>query len=162
MASAPKSYGRSTDAATPANPHEFSRLGRLGRKSGGGFYDFPPGARKHLWPGLAELYPVAAEQPGVDEVKRRLLCIQALETARCVEEGVITDAAGADLGSILGLGFPTWTGGTLSYIDTVGLRAFVAACQELAERHGPRFLPSPWLVERAARNEAFLPVVGSA
>jgi 3-hydroxyacyl-CoA dehydrogenase/enoyl-CoA hydratase/3-hydroxybutyryl-CoA epimerase len=133
----------------------FNELGRLGRKSGGGFYEFPAGGKKHLWPGLAELYPLAAEQPDVQDVRNRLLYIQALESVRCVEEGVIDRASDADLGSILGIGFPSWTGGALSFVDTLGLDAFVAECDRLAERHGPRFAPSPWLRERAARNQTF-------
>ncbi|WP_313024396.1 3-hydroxyacyl-CoA dehydrogenase NAD-binding domain-containing protein [Pseudomonas lopnurensis] len=133
----------------------FNELGRLGRKTGGGFYEFPQGGKKHLWPGLAELYPQAAEQPDVEEVRNRLLYIQALESARCVEEGVIDRASDADLGSILGIGFPSWTGGALSFIDSVGLSAFVAECERLAQLHGPRFAPSAWLYERAARNQTF-------
>jgi len=133
----------------------FNQLGRLGRKSGGGFYEFPQGGKKHLWTGLSGLYPLKAEQPEVEEVRNRLLYIQALESARCVEEGVIDHPVDADLGSILGIGFPSWSGGALSFIDTVGLPAFVAECERLAEQHGPRFAPSPWLRERAARNETF-------
>ncbi len=135
----------------------FNELGRLGRKSGGGFYEFPQDGKKHLWQGLAELYTLAAEQPHVEEVRSRLLYIQALESIRCVEEGVIDHASSADLGSILGIGFPSWTGGALSFVDTVGLNAFVAECDYLAGLHGPRFAPSPWLRERAARNQTFYP-----
>jgi 3-hydroxyacyl-CoA dehydrogenase/enoyl-CoA hydratase/3-hydroxybutyryl-CoA epimerase len=133
----------------------MNALGRLGRKSGGGFYEFPAGSPKRLWGGLVELYPPSRAQPPVDEVRARLLAIQALESARCVEEGVIDSAADADLGSVLGLGFPVWTGGTLSYIETVGLPEFVRLCEELATRHGERFAPSAWLRERAQRNERF-------
>ena len=96
-------------------------------------------------------------QPAVEDVKQRLLCIQAMESARCFEEGVITDAADADLGSVLGLGYPTWTGGTLSYIETVGLETFVSACDRLADRHGERFRPSAWLRERSRVGQKFHP-----
>jgi 3-hydroxyacyl-CoA dehydrogenase/enoyl-CoA hydratase/3-hydroxybutyryl-CoA epimerase len=130
-------------------------LKRPGRRFGAGFYDYPKDAKKHLWPGLAEVFPRAAVQPSVEEVRKRLLCIQALEAARCLEEGVVTTAAEADLGSILGWGFPAWTGGTLSYIDTVGIAEFVAECERLARRHGKRFRPSKWLRARAASGEAF-------
>ncbi|WP_340053207.1 3-hydroxyacyl-CoA dehydrogenase NAD-binding domain-containing protein [Pseudomonas sp. JAI120] len=133
----------------------FNELGRLGRKSGGGFYEFPRNGKKHLWDGLSKLYPLATEQPCVDEVRDRLLYIQALESARCVEEGVIDRAGDADLGSILGIGFPGWTGGALSFIDTVGLIPFVERCEQLAQRHGARFRPSAWLCERAKRNHPF-------
>lgn len=135
----------------------FNQLGRLGRKSGSGFYDYPVGARKQLWSGLAELYPLADAQPAVEEVRDRLLYIQALESARCVEEGVIDRASDADLGSILGIGYPSWTGGALSFIDSVGLQHFVLRCEELARRHGSRFEPSEWLRERANRNMPFYP-----
>jgi len=132
-------------------------LKRLGKRYGAGFYDYPQGARKHLWPGLAEQWPLAASQPDVEEVKKRLLYIQALEAARCLEEGVLTNPIDGDLGSILGWGFPAWTGGTLSFIDTVGIREFVAECERLAAAHGPRFVPSAALKARAARGEAFYP-----
>lgn len=130
---------------------------RLGRKSGGGFYDFPPGQPKRFWDGLAALYPVSVRQPPLEDVRNRLLYIQALESARCVEEQVVPDPASADLGSVLALGYPAWTGGTLSFIETVGLPGFVAGCDELADRYGERFRPSPWLRERAAAGRNFHP-----
>ena len=136
-------------------------LKRPGRRFGAGFYDYPQDGKKHLWPGLADVFPRAAQQPSVDEVMKRILYIQALETTRCMEEGVVTTAAEADLGSILGWGFPAWTGGTLSYIDTIGIRNFVAECERLAKRYGKRFKPSKWLRERAERNEPFHPAGGS-
>jgi 3-hydroxyacyl-CoA dehydrogenase/enoyl-CoA hydratase/3-hydroxybutyryl-CoA epimerase len=136
-------------------------LKRPGRRFGAGFYDYPQDAKKHLWPGLAEAFPRAMQQPAVDEVQKRLMYIQALETTRCMEEGVVTTAAEADLGSILGWGFPAWTGGTLSYIDTIGIRPFVAECDRLAKRYGKRFKPSKWLRERAKRDEPFHPAAGS-
>jgi 3-hydroxyacyl-CoA dehydrogenase/enoyl-CoA hydratase/3-hydroxybutyryl-CoA epimerase len=120
-----------------------------------GFYCYPVDAKKHLWSGLSELYPPLAEQPSVHEVKRRLLYIQAIEAARCVEEGVITAAADSDLGAVLALGFPTWTGGPLSLIDTTGQSAFVAECDRLAAQFGERFRPSEWLRNRASMNEQF-------
>jgi 3-hydroxyacyl-CoA dehydrogenase/enoyl-CoA hydratase/3-hydroxybutyryl-CoA epimerase len=136
---------------------QMNAIGRLGRKSGGGFYEFPQGAKKHLWEGLGKLFPVAAQQPDVSTVRNRLLYIMALESARCVEEGVITDPADADLGAILGLGYPAWTGGTLSLIDTLGLDAFIAECDRLADLYGERFRPSTWLRERSRQGETFYP-----
>ena len=96
----------------------------------------------------------------MSEVKQRLLCVQALETYRCLEEGVVTEPADADIGSILGWGYPPWTGGTLSYIETVGLKAFVAECDRLAAAYGPRFKVPDSLRERAAKNELFYPAAG--
>jgi 3-hydroxyacyl-CoA dehydrogenase/enoyl-CoA hydratase/3-hydroxybutyryl-CoA epimerase len=129
-------------------------IGRKGRAGGGGFYDYPAGGKKRLWPGLAEHFPT---KPGYDpaELKQRFLYIQALETARCLEEGVLTTPQDADLGAVYGWGFPAWTGGTISYIDTIGLAEFVREADRLAQRHGPRFAPSPWLRERAERGESF-------
>jgi 3-hydroxyacyl-CoA dehydrogenase/enoyl-CoA hydratase/3-hydroxybutyryl-CoA epimerase len=83
--------------------------------------------------------------------------IQALETARCIEEGVVTSVAEADLGAVLGWGFPAYTGGTLSFIDTVGLSAFVKECRRLAKAYGPRFKPPRSLVARAERGEGYHP-----
>jgi len=130
-------------------------LKRLGKRYGQGFYEYPADARKRLWPGLAEHFPLAAQQPEVEEVRKRLLYIQALETARCMEEGVLTNPIDGDLGSILGWGFPAWTGGTLSFIDTVGIAAFVAECERLAAAYGPRFQPSAAMKARAARGDTY-------
>lgn len=141
---------------------EFSRPGR---KGGGGFYDYPESGRKRLWAGLAQAFPRAAEQPSVEDIKKRLLYIQAIESARCLEEGVLTDAADGDLGSTLGWSFPTYTGGTLSLIDTVGLPDFVSECDRLAQRFGARFTPSEWLRGKAAEGRqlhAWFPVRSSS
>jgi 3-hydroxyacyl-CoA dehydrogenase/enoyl-CoA hydratase/3-hydroxybutyryl-CoA epimerase len=130
---------------------------RCGKRYGKGFYDYPEGGVKRLWSGLKDAFPLSTVQPSVDELKRRFLYIQSLETARCLEEGVVTHAADADVGSLLAWGFPSWTGGPLSLIDTVGLLKFVAECKRMAERYGARFAPSIWLSERADRGEAFYP-----
>jgi 3-hydroxyacyl-CoA dehydrogenase/enoyl-CoA hydratase/3-hydroxybutyryl-CoA epimerase len=130
-------------------------LKRGGRRSGGGFYTYPASGKKHLWHGLREVFPPVRGQPDVGELKLRFLCIQSLESARCIEEGVITHPADADLGSILGIGFPSWTGGTLSYIDTVGIAAFASECQRLARRYGARFAPSDAFLERARARQRY-------
>jgi 3-hydroxyacyl-CoA dehydrogenase/enoyl-CoA hydratase/3-hydroxybutyryl-CoA epimerase len=130
---------------------------RCGKRYGKGFYDYPEGGVKRLWSGLKDAFPLAAVQPSVEELKRRFLYIQSLETARCIEEGVVSHAADADVGSLLAWGFPSWTGGPLSLIDTVGAANFVAGCKRMAERYGARFAPSTWLSERASRGEAFYP-----
>lgn len=130
-------------------------LKRWGKRSDGGFYEYPPGQRKMLWPKLAELFPRAATQPIVEECKRRLLYIQALESARCYFERVLTSPADADIGSILGWGFPVWTGGTLSLIETVGVEKFVAECDRLASAHGERFRPPESLRDMARGDGRF-------
>ncbi len=131
------------------------KLGRSSRKAGGAFYAYPEQGAKHLWPGLAEHFPPAAEQPDVEEVKKRILYIQALETVRCLEENVLTHPADGDLGAVLGWGFPTWTGGTLSLIETVGVADFVADCDRLAQRYGARFAPTDGLRAMAAAGRGF-------
>lgn len=131
------------------------QLGRLGKKAGKGFYDYPADGKKRLWPGLAEFAARAAEQPSVDDLKKRFLYIQALEAARCYEENVVTAPEDADVGAILGWGFAPWSGGPLSLIDTAGLEAFVAECDRLAQAHGPRFAPSALLRTMAEKGETF-------
>lgn len=130
---------------------------RIGRRGDGGFYDYKDSGAKEFWPGLAELFPVSAKQPEAAELIKRYMYIQALETARCYEEGVLTHPADGDLGALLGWGFPTYTGGTLSFIDTVGTQAFVDECEKMAAVFGPRFQPSAWLKERAAKGISFYP-----
>lgn len=112
---------------------------RPGRKAGKGFYDYPEFGKKRLWPGLADYYPRAARQPDVEEVKQRFLCIQSLETLRCLEEGIVTRPQDADIGSILGWGFAPYTGGTFSYVEFVGIRRFAETCRRLEEKYGERF-----------------------
>ncbi|MBC8130704.1 MAG: enoyl-CoA hydratase/isomerase family protein [Rhizobiaceae bacterium] len=131
--------------------------GRLGRKSNKGFYDYPAKpAKKHLWTGLKDLYPQQkANDIDFTELKQRFLVTMALEAARTMEEGVVTDPREADIGSILGMGFAPYTGGTISYIDGMGTTAFVALCEKLAAKHGDHFAPTPLLKDMAAKGETF-------
>jgi 3-hydroxyacyl-CoA dehydrogenase/enoyl-CoA hydratase/3-hydroxybutyryl-CoA epimerase len=133
---------------------------RLGRKNRKGFYDYPENGPKRLWPGLVDLQArkLALEEIealDIGELKQRFLVIQALETARCFEEGVLTDIREADVGSILGFGFAPFTGGTLSYIDRMGSKAFADLCRSLQKRHGARFKPSKLLLQMAKSGESF-------
>src|SRR5580692_9308338 len=133
------------------------KRGRLGRKNGKGFYDYPQSGPKRLWPGLSELQPKKLDPDTLDiaELKARLLAMQALETARCIEEGVVVDVREADVGSILGFGFAPFAGGTISYIDGMGTKAFVDLCKGLAKRHGSRFKPGRLLRDLATTGETF-------
>ena len=149
------------DAAYKPNPIDavleemVVKQGRLGKKNRKGWYDYPEGGKKKLWPGIAQLVKTAAVQPEVDELKKRFLYIQALETARCFEEGVLTDVRDADVGAIQGWGFAPYTGGPLSLIDTVGTADFVRECDRLAQAYGERFTPNKLLREMAAKKESF-------
>ncbi|MDO9416309.1 FAD-dependent oxidoreductase [Pararhizobium sp.] len=131
--------------------------GRLGRKNGKGFYDYPAKpAKKSLWPGLKDLFPAKpADEFDVAVLKQRFLATIALEAARTMEEGIVTDPREADVGSILGFGFAPYTGGTLSYIDGMGAKAFVALCEKLAASYGEHFKPTPLLLDMAAKGETF-------
>ena len=130
-------------------------LDRKGKRFGKGFYDYPKGGKKHLWSGLNDLYPLADEQPAAEELKKRLLYSQAIETVRCMDEGVVTHPADADIGSVFGWGFPPYTGGTISYIETEGLEAFVAEADRLAETYGDRFAVPDSLRSMAKNGETF-------
>lgn len=134
----------------------FVELGRKGRRYGAGFYDYPDGKRQ-LWDGLEDIYPPQEPQPDVEEIKTRMLYIQALEALRAFEEGVITEPAEGDVGAVLGIGYPTYTGGVFSLVDTVGIQNFVATCERLAAVHGERWQPSAWLKARAVEGRRFYP-----
>jgi 3-hydroxyacyl-CoA dehydrogenase/enoyl-CoA hydratase/3-hydroxybutyryl-CoA epimerase len=110
-----------------------------------------------LWSDLADLQPKQLDPDKIDieELKLRLLGIQSLETARCFEEKVLTDIREADVGSILGFGFAPFSGGTLSWIDMMGTKNFVAACRKLEKKYGARFAPNKLLLDLAAKGEGF-------
>jgi 3-hydroxyacyl-CoA dehydrogenase/enoyl-CoA hydratase/3-hydroxybutyryl-CoA epimerase len=130
---------------------------RFGRKNAKGFYDYPEKGPKSLWPGLAKIAGKALDPDAlsVQELKDRFLVTQSLEAARCMEENVVTDPREADVGSILGFGFAPFAGGTLSYIDGMGVKRFVELAQSLAAKHGDRFTPNPLLIEMAKKGETF-------
>ncbi len=131
--------------------------GRIGKKGGKGFFDYPDKpAKKHLWPELKGLYPqLDADNVSVDDLKDRYLYTIALEAARCVEEGVVTDIREADVGAILGFGFAPWSGGPLSYIDRIGAAAFRDRARELAAQFGSHFEPPALIEEMAKKGETF-------
>ncbi len=119
--------------------------GRYGQKTKAGFFDYSDTGDKKLWPELTKHYPVAPTQPTLADVKRRLLHIQAIETLRCMEEGVVARPQDADVGSILGWGFCPFYGGVASYVDYVGPKTLEIECDRLADRHGERFRPPAML-----------------
>ncbi|WP_369301404.1 3-hydroxyacyl-CoA dehydrogenase NAD-binding domain-containing protein [Pseudomonas sp. N2-5-1-1] len=128
---------------------------RTGKAAGGGFYDYPQGAQKHLWPELKARFEQPDNQISPQDVRDRLLFIQAIETVRCVEEGVLRSTADANVGSIFGIGFAAWSGGALQFINQYGLNDFIARARYLAEQYGERFSPPALLLEKAAQGEIF-------
>jgi 3-hydroxyacyl-CoA dehydrogenase/enoyl-CoA hydratase/3-hydroxybutyryl-CoA epimerase len=142
---------------------EFDRPGKL---EGRGFYEYEQGKRVRLWPGLREAFPPVADPSSISlrDLEERMLFIETLETVKCVDEGVIETVADANIGSIMGIGFPGWTGGVLQYAngyshpshpDATGLAGFVARARELAARYGERFQPPASMVEKAERGEIY-------
>lgn len=143
-------------------PHPGSEIidaliaeGRTGKLGGAGFYDYADGRRSRLWPGLAEMYGTDAQLP-FEDLKERMLFAEALETVRCLDEGVLRSVEDANVGSILGIGFPAWTGGVAQYVEAYpgGVAGFVTRTRELAGRYGDRFLPPDSLVARAQRTSS--------
>lgn len=84
----------------------------------------------------------------MQELIDRLLFVQALETQRCFDDGVLAHARDADVGSILGIGFPAWTGGAMQFLRQYGMARAVERVQALAAKHGERFAPPASLLER--------------
>ncbi|MDQ1743345.1 MAG: 3-hydroxyacyl-CoA dehydrogenase / enoyl-CoA hydratase / 3-hydroxybutyryl-CoA epimerase [Pseudonocardiales bacterium] len=139
-------------------------LGRPGRLRGAGFYDYDEtGKRVGLWPRLAEEFPLQGDPAERDlvELQERMLFAEAVESVRCLEEGVLNTVADANIGSIMGIGFPPWTGGVLQYVngyrgDTgTGPAGFLARAEQLAERYGERFSPPALLAKKAENGETF-------
>ena len=132
-------------------------LGRKGRSSGAGFYDYDEaGKRTRLWPGLAEEFGAGQGDLPFEDMQERMLFAEALETVKCFDEGVLHTIADANIGSIMGIGFPAWTGGVAQYIDGYpgGLPGFVERARILAKAYGDRFAPPASLVEKAEKGQS--------
>jgi 3-hydroxyacyl-CoA dehydrogenase/enoyl-CoA hydratase/3-hydroxybutyryl-CoA epimerase len=136
-------------------------FGRRGKAAGAGFYDYPADARKRLWPGLREHFTRPDVQVPLADISDRYLFRMALETARCFDEGVIESAAAANIGSIMGIGFPPLYGGAVQFMAGYegptgrGLTGFVARARELAATYGERFEPPSYVVDLADRGQRF-------
>jgi 3-hydroxyacyl-CoA dehydrogenase/enoyl-CoA hydratase/3-hydroxybutyryl-CoA epimerase len=181
---AAKAAARGDDGPWEGHPSEavIDRMldeGRPGRLEGKGFYEYEDGKRTRLWPGLREVFPPVDDPSSLSlkDLEERMLVIEAIETVKCLDEGVIETVADANIGSIFGIGFPGWSGGVLQYINGYeggsrmtqaadgrerartasvgGLSGFVARARELAERYGDRFEPPASLVEKAERGEIY-------
>lgn len=125
----------------PADPvvDRMLEAGRPGKLAGGGFYAYPENGKKHLWDGLNQQFKQSDESLDLSMIQDRLLYIQALETVRCVEEKVLTSIRDANIGSIMGIGYPVWTGGILQFINQTGLGNFIKRAEQLADAFGERF-----------------------
>jgi 3-hydroxyacyl-CoA dehydrogenase/enoyl-CoA hydratase/3-hydroxybutyryl-CoA epimerase len=123
--------------------NKMIELGRPSKLSGKGFYEYAEGKRAGLWPGLRDTFKSGASTPPLQDMIDRMLFAEALETQKCLDEGVLTSTADANIGSIMGIGFPPWTGGTAQYIVGYpgGKAGFVARARELAAKYGDRFTP---------------------
>ncbi|MEP5981120.1 MAG: 3-hydroxyacyl-CoA dehydrogenase NAD-binding domain-containing protein, partial [Marinobacter alexandrii] len=130
---------------------------RKGKAAGAGFYAYPASGKKHLWPELESQFVDAgkARSAALQDLKDRILFIQAIETVRCLEEGVLRTIEDANVGSIFGIGYAPWTGGAIQFINQYGVRAFTDRAQELAQQHGERFAPPKLLLEKAEANAPF-------
>ncbi|MBC7752305.1 MAG: enoyl-CoA hydratase/isomerase family protein [Candidatus Saccharibacteria bacterium] len=143
---------QASEALTKSLIHDHNRKGKA---AGAGFYDYPEGGKKHLWAGLSQwLKPevVISEQEMID----RILFVQALDTVRCLQEGVLESVQDANIGSIFGIGFAPWTGGAIQYLNQYGLDKAVKRAEELATKYGERFTPPQLLKDKAAKGELFV------
>ncbi|MCP5096913.1 MAG: 3-hydroxyacyl-CoA dehydrogenase [Chloroflexi bacterium] len=128
--------------------------GRLGKAHGAGFYEYNNGS-KQLWPELQTQFPLQGNKLNQQEMIDRMMFIQAIETVRCFEEGVLISSADANIGSIFGWGFAPFKGGTLQFINDYGLESFVIRSHELAKKYGERFTPPTMLVDMAKAGNHF-------
>ncbi|MFE5488255.1 3-hydroxyacyl-CoA dehydrogenase family protein, partial [Streptomyces sp. NPDC056527] len=147
--------GHPSDAVIDRMVDEF---GRTGRSGGAGFYEYgEDGKRGRLWPGLREHFTKPGYEIPFRDMQERMLFAEALDAVRLLEESVLTSVADANIGSIMGIGFPAWTGGILQYINGYdgGVAGFVVRARVLAEKYGDRFQPPALLVAKAERGEVF-------
>ncbi len=140
-------------AAAKVAPMMVEQFDRPGKRQGKGFYEYPEKGKKYLWPELSNHFPTKDDHPLYEEIKTRYLTIMALETYRCLEEGVLTKGEDGDVGSILGFGFPIYTGGAISYIGYIGVQQFVENCDGFAQKYGERFQVPDSLRDRARKSE---------
>ncbi|MEO0469911.1 MAG: 3-hydroxyacyl-CoA dehydrogenase NAD-binding domain-containing protein, partial [Bacteroidota bacterium] len=150
---------------TPDKPEAQTRLykmvkdlvenhGRKGKKEGAGFYDYPQGGKKKLWKGLKDLYNAKPDALDEQTITKRIMHRQALESYRCLDEGVLRSTTDGDLGSVLAWGFPIYTGGAISYIDYVGMQQFIADCDAFAATYGSHWNVPDSLRQLAAKGRS--------
>lgn len=144
-----------SDASDRVVDFMVNTVKRTGKLQGAGFYEYPKEDKKYLWRDLQKHFPPSPDELAQSEMIERLLFVQCLETVRCVQEGVLTSSADANIGSIFGWSFAPYSGGTLQYINAYGLEKFIARARELAQKYGARFEPPPLLLEMEERKKSF-------
>jgi 3-hydroxyacyl-CoA dehydrogenase / enoyl-CoA hydratase / 3-hydroxybutyryl-CoA epimerase len=149
---------KSTNDPTPEGTAMIRSLvtehGRGGRRHGGGFYEYNDEG-KHIWPTLIEQYHRPELSISDQDIKDRLLFRAVIESLKCLEEGVLRSVADGNIGSLIGIGAPTWTGGYIQFVNTYGLDRFIERCNELAEKYGDRFKAPDIVIEKSKTNELF-------
>ncbi|SNS77950.1 3-hydroxyacyl-CoA dehydrogenase NAD-binding domain-containing protein [Rhodococcoides kyotonense] len=131
-------------------------LSRAGRSGGGGFYSYDDsGKRTGIWTGVREAFSSGTTRIPMVDMQERMLFAESIEAVKCFDEGVLTSVEEANIGSLLGIGFPSWTGGVIRYIEQYdgGIAGFVERARELAARYGDRFEPPKSLVAMAVSGE---------
>ena len=129
--------------------------GRGGRYHGGSFYEYSEDGSKQIWPRLYELYYMPDVEISAEDVKDRILFRQVIETLKCLETNVLRSVADGNIGSIMGIGAPAWTGGYIQFVNTYGLQNFIDRCDELAGKYGERFKAPAIVAEKLAAGETF-------
>jgi len=129
--------------------------GRGGRYHGGGFYEYANDGSKAIWPGLFDLYYKPEVDVSQADIQDRLLFRQVIEALKCLETGVLRSVADGNIGSIMGIGAPAWTGGLIQFVNTYGLERFIARCDELSAAYGDRFAAPAIVAETVAKGELF-------
>ena len=145
-----------TDAAVSVSENLINNFGRGGRYHGGGYFDYSEDGEKTLWPKLYELYHKPDVQISQQDMKDRLLFRQVIESLKCLQEGVLRTVADGNIGSIMGIGAPPWTGGFIQFVNTYGIDRFITRCESLAVSYGERFEPPAIVREYASNGRLFL------
>ena len=128
---------------------------RTGRAGGGGFYEYPKNGKKYLWQDLEKHFPVSKKPLPEKEMIERFYFIQAIETIRCYEENILRSVAEANIGSILGWGFPAFKGGTLQFVSDYGINNFKTRAKDLSNIYGERLSPPRLLDEMIEKGDVF-------
>ena len=144
------------DIAMDVAQRLVDEFGRQGKAYGGGYYEYPEGGKKTIWPKLYGLY----HNPGVNiphqDIKDRFIFRMIMESLRCLEDGVFNTIRDGNIGSLMGFGFPAHTGGVFQHINTYGAKRFAERARKLAEKYGERFTPPKVLLEKAKSGERFI------